>query len=334
MKGPKINVGRRGPHSRLSIPGTDVSWQFGGRRHMHKAVQVQADVKAVHAQGTVKAVQAQAEIIAIAKRMETVAKRLMNNVVGGTYWKKAAIEQAKLLDKMLEVATASENDQLIGAVRRCHNAWADGNPHYRAALDTGMTVSECLARVFAEKQPDQSGSVDSSNPPAAISKPATTAPSVRQPTSDERPPDSEQTVLENRSPGPTFRDTALQPSFWKTIGLNSVFSVIGSGVTALIFMIAARQTELRPPVIGSATPILEQVVAAPATRAVVVTPAAENQSATPLPQPQPSLPTPQLSTPTPWPAEATPRPLKHDQMMRGKSFSKPPTHGANRRSDG
>jgi hypothetical protein len=31
----------------------------------------------------------------------------------------------------------------------------NGNPHYRAALDSGMTITESHAMVLAGKQPDQ-----------------------------------------------------------------------------------------------------------------------------------------------------------------------------------
>jgi hypothetical protein len=130
----------------LAIPGTGMSWRFAGHSHIYKAIQAQSDIKAVHAQGTVKAVQAQAEIIGIAKRMETVAKRLTRNAAGGTCWRKAAIEQAGLLDKMLDVAKASENEQLIASVRKVFNGWAEGHREYRAALDSGRTISECLGR--------------------------------------------------------------------------------------------------------------------------------------------------------------------------------------------
>ena len=127
------NVARRGTGTTFGSPGTGMNWQFAGRRHLHRAVQVQADVKAVHAQGTVKAVQAQAEIIAITKEMESVAKRLTKNAAGSIYWQKAAIEQAQLLDRMLDIAKASGNDQLIAAVQKCREACLDGKPHFEPA---------------------------------------------------------------------------------------------------------------------------------------------------------------------------------------------------------
>jgi hypothetical protein len=128
--GPTNKVARGGPRTTFGSPGTGMNWQFAGQRHIHNAVQVQAEVKAVHAQGTVKAVQAQAEIISITKEMESVAKRLTKNAVGSTYWQKAAIEQTQLLDRMLEIAKASGNDQLIAAVQKCREACLDGKPHF------------------------------------------------------------------------------------------------------------------------------------------------------------------------------------------------------------
>ena len=155
-----------------------MDWHFAGHRHLHKVVQAQADVKAVHAQGTLKAVRAQADIIAITKRMEMVAKRLMGSVAGGTHWKKAVIEQAQLLDKMLDIAKAGENDELIAAVKKCHHAWVDGNPHYRAALDSGMTIADCLGMVLAGKQSD----LKSAN---LTSDPVTATNNVREPAANE-----------------------------------------------------------------------------------------------------------------------------------------------------
>jgi hypothetical protein len=126
-----------------------------------------------------------ADIIAITRRMDTVAKRLTRNAAGSTYWKKAAIAQAGLLDKMLDVAKASENDQLIAAVRKCFDGWADGNPHYRAALDSGMSITDCLALVLAGKQPDQNVPANLSNHPVTIPKPVTTTNNLNEPAANE-----------------------------------------------------------------------------------------------------------------------------------------------------
>jgi len=126
-RGSTINVGRPGPRATLASPGTGLSWQLGGHRHVHKAVQAQAEIRAVHAQGTAKAVHAQAEMIAITKEWkrwpggsrETRSEHVLE---------KAAFEQAQLLDLMLDVAKTSENDQLIAAVRKCHAAWVMVTP--------------------------------------------------------------------------------------------------------------------------------------------------------------------------------------------------------------
>jgi hypothetical protein len=156
--GATIAVSRCGPRATIGIPKRRGGSPSGGPRHIHKAIQAQAEIKAVHAQGTAKAVEAQAYLIVITNRMVTVAKRLTKYALGRRSWKKAAIEQAQLLDEMLEVAMGSENDLLISAVRKCHDAWANDDPDVRAALNSGLTVTECLANQFASNQPDPNGS--------------------------------------------------------------------------------------------------------------------------------------------------------------------------------
>lgn len=277
-----------------------MSWQFAAHKHVHNAVQAQADIKAVHAQGTIKTAQAQADIIAITKRVGTVAKRLTRNAPGSTYWKKAAIEQAQLLDKMLDVAKASENDQLIAAVQKCHDAWGDGNPHYRAALDSGMTITECLAMVLAGKQPDQNVPGDSLN------HPVTTANSVNEPPAIESSANREQVALVQKHTEPSIEKAA----FWKTLGRNLILPVIGCGAIAVVCAIAAHKTISDTPVIGSATPRPEQPAAMPTSKTLAATP------------------TPQIPTPTPPPVQTTPTPSQHEKVIDGKAVRKKhPTHG-------
>jgi hypothetical protein len=157
--GATINVRRCGRGATIGNPRSGVRWQADGPRHIHKAIQAQAEIKAVHAQGTARAVEAQAYLIVITDRMETVAKSLTKKAPRSTPWKKAAIEQAQLLDEMLEVAKGSENDLLIVAVRKCHDAWANDDPEVHTALNSGMTVMECLAKQLAGNEPDLNGSV-------------------------------------------------------------------------------------------------------------------------------------------------------------------------------
>jgi len=282
-----------------------MSWLLGGHRHIHKVVQAQADVKAVHAQGTAKAVQAQTDIIAITKRMEMVAKRLARSVAGGTDWKKAATEQAQLLDKMLDIAKASENDQLIAAVKKCHNAWADGNPHYRAALDSGMTVTDCLGMVLAGKQPDQNVSAK------LTSHPVTATNNVNEPAANEFSENREQLVLEQKN----TKSFIEKAAFWNAIGRNLVLPVIGCGMISVVYIIATRKTTLHPPIIESAisTPTPEQPAAMPASQTLATTPTPEGWAPTPRPR---------LSIPTPSPVQTTPTPSQYEQMIHGKAVRK------------
>jgi hypothetical protein len=296
------NFGRSGPRGSVGIPGSDLSWQIGGQRHIHKAVQVQSDVRAVHAQGTIKAVQAQAAIIAITKRMETLAKRLTRNAAGSSFWKKAAIEQAQLLDKMLDVAKASENSQLIAAVQKCHDAWGDGDPDLRAAVNSGLTITECLEKVLAGKRPDP-------NHPATINNLKETA--VHGSFSNPGQWVSEQKPVER-----SIDEAAFWFSLWKVLGRNVVLPLLGSGVIATVYLIAVHKTTSHQPVTESATPTPVKPAEMPASPIVAVTPA------------------PPLSTPAPSPVESTPTPSPPEQVIHRKTAGKKrSSHSAIRRPE-
>ncbi len=320
--GTTINVSRRGPRATFGFPGTGVRWQFGGDRHTHKTIQAQADVRAVHAQGTVKAVKAQADIIAITKRMETVARRLTRNAPGGTYWKKAAIEQAQLLDKMLDVAKSSENDQLIAAVHKCHRAWGDGNPHFRAALDSGMTITECLTKVLAGEQPDQNVATNLLNDPAKMTNPETTADPVKDPAFNDSSSNPHWLAAKKRDSKPSIQKPAFWPTLWQTIGRNFILPLIGCGVIAVVCAVAAHKLTEHRQVIASATPTLEAATPGPILPTPAATPVPEMHSATPIPQ---------LATPTPSPGETSPTPSKHEEVTHSKGARhKHPTHNSTR----
>jgi Protein of unknown function (DUF4236) len=288
--GGTINVGRSGHRASVGIPGSGSSWQIGGHRHIHKAVQVQSDVRAVHAQGTIKAVQAQAAIIAITKRMETLAKRLTRNAAGSSYWKRAAIEQAQLLDKMLDVAKESENSQLIAAVRKCHEAWGDGDPHLRAALNSGLTVTECLEKVLAGNRLDP-------NHPVTINN-------LKEPAVHGAFSNPDRWVLEQKPAERSIDEPVFRSSLWKALGRNVVLPLLGGGVIATVYLIAVHKTTSHPPVIESATPTPVKPVEMPASQTVAVTPA------------------PQLSTPAPSPVEPTPTPSPSEHLIHRKTAGK------------
>jgi hypothetical protein len=300
-----INVGRPGPRATLGSPGTGLSWKLGGHRHVHKAVQAQAEIKAVHAQGTAKAVQAQAEIIAIAKRMETVARRLTRNAVGSTYWKKAAFEQAKLLDLMMDVAKTSENDQLIAAVRKCHAAWGDGHPNYRGALGSGRTITECLAMVLAGRLPDQ-------NIPAnKLNLAGTTTSNLNQPAVRESSANRERLEAEKR-----LAEFSIEaPPFWrifsKTLSRILVLPLIGCGVLVVVYTITARQASVRPQMTVSATPKPEPPSALPAPSILAASAVSEPSAA--------ATPTPQVVTSS---VQATPTPSPREPVIHSKAARK------------
>jgi hypothetical protein len=300
--GVTTNVGRIGPRGAVGIPGSGLSWQIGGQRHIHKAVQVQSDVRAVHAQGTIKAVQAQAAIIAITKRMETLAKRLTRNAAGSSYWKKAAIEQAQLLDRMLDVAKASENSQLIAAVQKCHQAWGDGDPHLRAALNSGLTITECLEKVLAGKRLDP-------NHPVTINN-------LKEPAVDGSFSNPDRGVLEQKPAQRSIDEPAFWSGLWKALGRNVVFPLLGSGVIATVYLIAAHKTTSQAPVTESANPTLVKPAEMPASQTVAATPA------------------PQLATPAPSPVESTPTPSRNEQVIHRKTAGKKHSgHSSTRRPE-
>ena len=300
-----INVGRPGPRATLGSPGTGLSWQLGGHRHVHKAVQAQAEIKAVHAQGTAKAVQAQAEMIAITKRMETVARRLTRNAVGSTYWKKAAFEQAQLLDLMLDVAKTSENDQLIAAVRKCHAAWGDGHPNYRGALDSGLTITECLAMVLAGRQPDQ-------NVPAnRLNLAGTTTSNVNQPPVSESSANRERLEAEKRLAEFSIEEPAFWRIFSRTLRRILVLPLIGCGVLVVVYTITARKATVRPQVTVSATPKPEPPSALPAPSIPAASAVSEPSAA--------ATPTPQMVTSS---VQATPTPSPREPVVQRKAGRK------------
>ena len=307
--GASIHVGRRGSGATVGIPETGISCQFAEHKHIHKVVQAEADIKDVHVQGTVKSVLAQAEIIAITKRMGTVAKRLTRNAAGSKYWKKAAIEQAGWLDKMLEVAKASENDQLIAAVQKSQNAWGDGNPHYRAALNSGMTVTEYLVMVLAGKQPDE-------NQPAKLSSHLATPTNIlSESAAKETASSPEESAAKQRQAEPLIEVDPFWSAFWKTVGHKLTLPVIGCGVIAVLYVTVAHKTTSPPPVIESATPTpTPEASAAPARLATL--------AATPTPNPPGATPIP--------PAAAS----QNEEVTQGKEARKKhPTHNPTHRPE-
>jgi hypothetical protein len=310
-----LGVSRRGPRAAFGIPPGDLNWQFGGPRHVHKAIQAQAEVKAVHAQGTAKAVEAQAYLIAITHRMETVAKRLTKKSPGSAYWKKAAIEQAQLLDEMLEVAKASENDLLISAVRKCQDAWGNDDPHTRAALNAGMTVTECLANRLAGIKPDQNGTADCSKLPATIANNSDPL-AVAEPSVNRKKLVLRQEKIELSIDGPAF-----WLAFGKTLARNLILPAIGCSLVAGVYTISARKPIARPQIVVVATP----VPATPIPEAVPVAlatpiPAATFAAETPVAPPAPTEATEAIATP--FQREQ----LTHDKAVREKHSNHNSTH--------
>jgi hypothetical protein len=319
--GSTIDIGRRGPRTQLGTAETGTSWHFGGHRYIHKAIQAQADVRAVHAQGTSKAVRAQADIIAITKRMEALAKRLERSAAGNNFWKKAAIEQAQLLDRMLTVAKASENDQLVAAVQKCHHAWGDGNPHYRAALDSGLTIADCLAAVLAGKQSEQSGSE------SLLKQPETTESKASERVVRVSSTNRGQLVPAQKQWQPCAAEVAIWPVRWKAIGRNLVLPMIGfimgAATVTVVFVVAAHKTKLHPRLVELATPLPKQPAAMPASRTIAATPIPETQVATPTPQP---------STSTASPVQIASTPSPRELGIQEKALRKRPTHNSTRQS--
>ena len=316
--GSTIDGGRRASRTKLGITGTGLSWQFGGQRHIHKAVQAQADVRAVHAQGTSKAVRAQADIILITKRMEALAKRLARNAAGNNFWRKAAFEQAQLLDRMLDLARASENDQLVAAVQKCHNAWGDGNPYYRAALDSGMTITDCLATVLAGNPFDQEG------PANLLNRPQTNASEVNEGPVPESSTTGGRLVPEEKHAQP-LEAAALWPDWWTMFGRNLlpplIGFVMGAGMISLVHLVAAHKTTSHSSLVEPAPPLLKQPAAMPTPQI---------PAATPTPESQPATPTPSPLTPTPSPGQVTAPPSPAEPGTHGKAFRKHPIHNSTR----
>jgi Protein of unknown function (DUF4236) len=306
--GATINLAQRGSRAALGIPGPGMRWQFSSHAHI-KTIQAQSDIKAVHAQGTVKAVQAQAEIIGITKRVETVAKRLTRNAGRGKYWRKAAIEQAGLLDKMLDVAKASENELLIAAVRKVFERWAQGNLDYRAALDSGMTISECLAMVLEGKKPAQNICANSLSDPVV-----TTTNKVSEMAASESSADSDQFVFKQRYAVSLIEEPTFWSAFWKTVARNLILTVIGCGLIAIVYTLAAGKATSHPHAhaVLPATPTPEIPVEVPATQTPVVTPISERLAATSTPQAGPSTPS----------VQTTPTPSRHEQGIQAKTVHK------------
>jgi hypothetical protein len=300
-----INGGQQGRQAAVDIPTRGMTWQFGGPRQLHKAVQVQADIKAVHAQGRLKAVQAQSAIVAITKRMEMVAKKLARQAVGSGRWKKAAIEQAQLLDEMLDIAKVSGDDQLIAAIRKCHNAWGEGNPQHRAALDSGLTMSECLLMAMADRRPDQSESAYLVNRPVTTTGPVTKTTTASNMSGNGPPGSRERSVLSQKHTERFIEESAV----WKRLGYCLVLPVIGFAMVAVLYTIGARKATSRAPAVESRTSVPEQPAAMPAPQSLAAT----------LPMAGIAVPTPQLSTPTPSPIQTTLTPHQREQGTLSKS---------------
>jgi hypothetical protein len=324
-----LNVSRRGPRGTSAIPGNGLGWQSGGPRHIHKAIQAQADVKAVHAQGTAKAVEAQAYIIALTNRLETVAKRLTRNAPGSTYWKKAAIEQARLLDEMLDVAKEGENDLLISAVRKCHEAWGNDDLHIRAALSSGMTVSECLTNMLAGRQADENVSVN------LLSHLAPNTNNVCSSPVDEPLAERKRSVLGRKPIERSLHKPVIWPAFGEKLARNLILLAIGCAVVAVVYTIAAHKPKMRPQVISMSSPEPEATVAKlPPLLPLVV---AETPTTTPAAMPVAAAPVTLMAVPaatlmtTPAaPASATlldPGQVAHDKPLRTKHSRHNSTRG-------
>jgi hypothetical protein len=186
--------------------------------------------------------------------METVAKRLTRNAAGGTYWRKAAIEQAGLLDKMLDVAKARENEQLIAAVRKVFGGCAEGNRDSWAALDSDMTISECLAMVSGGKQPAQNISADSLNDPEATINPGpTTTNKVSEEAASESSANSDRFVFEHKHAVSLIEEPTFWSAFWKTVARNLILPAIGCGLIAIVYTVAVGKATLHPKAVVSAT---------------------------------------------------------------------------------
>ncbi len=310
-----VSANRRGPGATSGIPGNGLSWQAGGPRHIHKAIQAQSDVKAVHAQGTAKAVEAQAYIIAITNRLETVAKRLTKNAPGSTNWKKAAIEQARLLDEMLDVAKEGENDLLISAVRKCHEAWGNDDVHIRAALNSGMTVSECLTNMLAGRQADEKTSVPLLSHPTSNTNDAYSSPV------DGSLADRKRSVSGPRQLERSLHKGANWPAFGERLAQNLILLTIGCVVIAAVYTIATHKPKTRPQItLGeSPTPAATPAKLQPPAPLVGAEPPTSTPAATPpaAPASTPEVAPPATLVATPV-ASAAVTPLDHGPDIRDK----------------
>jgi Protein of unknown function (DUF4236) len=315
-----LNVSRRLPRATSATPGNGLSWQSGGPRHIHKAIQAQADVKAVHAQGTAKAVEAQAYIIALTNRLETVAKRLTRNAPGSTYWKKAAIEQARLLDEMLDVAKEGENDLLISAVRKCHEAWGNDDLHIRAALSSGMTVTECLTNMLAGRQADENVSV------TLLSHLAPNTNNVHSSPADLPLAERKPSVLGQKQIERSLHKPVIWPAFGEKLARNLILLAIGCAVIAAVYTIAVHKPKTRPQLISMSSPKPEATAAElpPLTPLVVAETPTTTPAATPVATPPATLvatPAATLMSAPSAPASATPLDSSqdiHDKPPRTK----------------
>jgi predicted enzyme involved in methoxymalonyl-ACP biosynthesis len=110
-----MNIGRRGARATLGIPGSGLSWTFKcGAFTTPKANQAATAIESM-------------------RQMQKVGKRIAKDAVLSTYWKKAIIEQAQLLDKIMETAKASEDKRLIKVAQDLLNAYSNAAPEMRAA---------------------------------------------------------------------------------------------------------------------------------------------------------------------------------------------------------
>jgi hypothetical protein len=167
--GATMNIGRRGARATLGIPGSGLSWTFK-----------------CGAFTTPKANQAATAIQSMLRQMQKVAKRIAKHEVLSTYWKKAIIEQAQLLDQIMEIARASEDKRLIKVARDLLHACSDGAPEMRAALKSGATMTQFIERLFAEEQLTRRRT----EPEKSLDQPAaTTTTDISQSAVDNRPPE-------------------------------------------------------------------------------------------------------------------------------------------------
>jgi hypothetical protein len=73
----------------------------------------------------------------------------------------------------------------------------------------------------------------------------------------------QQLVSEQKHAEPSIEEPPFWPSFWKTLGRNLILPVVGCGVIAVVYMIAASKAKSDPPAIVSATPTPETPTPSP-----------------------------------------------------------------------